>query len=122
MLEYDRNKLERRIKGKTNPNIQWQTYIPRILSKYNNQMVSSATGMTPNEARKESSQSPVKASMELRAMRGRKYPTTNVGDIVRVHRKKVLGDKDFVGDFRHGEHEVLSISENFGQKFYKLDD
>ena len=122
MLEYDRKKLERRIKGKTNPNIQWQTYIPRILNKYNNQMVSSATGMTPNDARKEPNQSSVKASMELRAMRGRKYPTINVGDIVRVHRKKILGDKEFVGNFRRGEHEVLSISENFGQKFYRLDD
>lgn len=85
-------------------------------------MVHSATGMTPADARKPASEMSAKAAMELKAQRGRKYPPIEVGDFVRVSRKKVLGDKEFVGNFRPGEHEVLSISENFGQKFYKLDD
>ncbi len=64
----------------------------------------------------------MKSEMELKAKTGRVYPTIEVGDKVRVIRKKILGDKEFVGHFRADKPTVESISENFGQKFYKLSD
>ncbi len=82
----------------------------------------SATGKTPAEARKPSNEVDVKSEMELKAKTGRVYPTIEVGDKVRVIRKKILGDKEFVGNFRPDKPTVESISENFGQKFYKLSD
>ena len=60
--------------------------------------------------------------MELRARRGRKYPVINVGDTVWVLRKKIRGDKEFVGAFRSGKQKVESISAQFGQNYYRLDD
>ena len=34
----------------------------------------------------------------------------------------MVGDKEWMDQFKKGEHTVESISENFGQKFYKLSD
>jgi hypothetical protein len=40
---------------------------------------------------------------------------------VRILRKKnTIGEKEFMDNFKPREHTVESISENFGQKFYKL--
>ena len=111
-----------KIRGKTTPNLQWHTLIPEILKVYNNKNIHTATGKTPAEATKPSHEADVKTSMELRAKRGRKYPDIEVGDRVRVIRKKILGDKEYTGNFRQGINTVESISENFGHKFYKLDD
>lgn len=113
-----------REKENPNPNVdpQWYTYISKILYLYNKKNVHSATGMTPDEARRPHNESSAKASMELRAKMGRKYPEIEVGDTVRVIRKKTLVDKEHVGNFREGAWEVTSISVNFGQKFYKIGD
>ncbi len=58
----------------------------------------------------------------MKAKTGRVYPTIEVGDKVRIIRKKILGDKELVGNFRLDTRTVVSISENFGQEFYKLSD
>ncbi len=120
-LDYLKNRKVK-MPEKTNPNIQWHTLIPEILAVYNNKNIHTATGLTPSEARKPSAEVDAKTSMEMRAKRGRRYPTIRVGDTVRVIRKKILGDKEFTGNFRAGEHEVLEITTNFGQRFYRLDD
>ncbi len=79
--------------------------------------------MTPTEARKPSSEVDAKMAMELVARRGRKLPTLNIGDIVRIlKKKKVVGDKEFMEQFKARKHTVESISENFGQKFFMLSD
>ena len=79
--------------------------------------------MTPTEAKKPSSEVDAKMAMELVARRGRKFPILQIGDIVKVLRKhKAVGDKEFMDQFKRGEHTVESISGNFGQKFYKLSD
>ena len=109
--------------GKQPPmNFQWHELIPQIMQTYNFKNVHSATGKTPAEARKPSNELDVKSEMELKAKTGRVYPTIEEGDKVRIIRKKVLGDKEFVGNFRWDTRTVVSISENFGQKFYKLSD
>ncbi len=61
--------------------------------------------------------------MELVARRGRKFPTLNIGGIIRILKKtKAVGDKEFMSLFKAGKHIVQSISENLGQKFYLLSD
>jgi hypothetical protein len=82
-LDYLKNRRVK-IATKRSPIIQWHTLIPQIMAVYNNKNVHTATGMTPNEARKPSSEADAKISMELRAKRGRKYPPIRVGDKVRV--------------------------------------
>ena len=57
------------------------------------------------------------------AIRGRKFIILQVGDIVRISKKKkVVGDKEFLEQFKAGKHKVESISEHFGQTFYMLSD
>ena len=103
--------------------IQWSDLIPHVLAEYNNKNKHRITGMTPAEAAKPSSEVDAKMAMELVARRGRKFPILNIGDTVKVLRKhKAVGDKEFMDQFKKGEHTVESISENFGQKFYKLSD
>ena len=71
--------------------------------------------MTPAEAKKPSNEVDAKMAMELVARRGRKFPILQIGDIVKVLRKhKAVGDKEFMDQFKRGEHTVESISENFG--------
>ena len=79
--------------------------------------------MTPVEARKPSSEADSKTAMEMVAIRGRKFPILQVGDTVRIlKKKKVVGDKEFMEQFKAGKHKIENISENFGQKFYMLSD
>ncbi len=69
-------------------NTQWHTLIPLVLAVYNNKNIHSATGKTPREASNNSNDIDVKASMELKAKQGRRFPELNVGDHVRILRKK----------------------------------
>ena len=117
----------KRLKGKQ-PEIekiqnQWSDLIPQIMAEYNTKSKHRITGMTPLEARKPSSEADAKMAMEMVAIRGRKFPILQVGDIVRIlKKKKVVGDKEFMEQFKAGKHKVESISENVGQKFYMLSD
>jgi hypothetical protein len=102
---------------------QWSDLIPSVMAEYNNKNKHRITGMTPAEAKKPSSEVDAKANMELVARSGRRFPTIAIGDTVRILRKiKKVGDREFLSRFKTGEHTVESISENFGQKFYKLSD
>ena len=120
-------KANRKVVGKQ-PEIdktkyQWSDLIPSVMAEYNNKNKHRITGMTPAEAKKPSSEVDAKANMELVARSGRRFPTLMVGDVVRILRKiKKVGDREFLSRFKTGEHTVESISENFGQKFYKLSD
>ena len=79
------------------------------------------TGLTPADAIKPSSETDAKISMEIAATRGRRFPPLAVGDRVRILRKKkAVGDKEFMSNFKEGEHTVASVSEHSGRMFYKL--
>ena len=62
----------------------------------------------------------VKANMELKAKHGRKYNEISVGDSVRIYKKKRTGQKQQVPYWSEVTHEIISISESHGQKFYKV--
>ena len=103
--------------------MQWSDLVPSLLAVYNNKHKHRMIGMTPAQARKPSSEMDATISMEIEATRGRKYPILRVGDTVRILRKrKAVGDKETMDNFKPGEHKVVSISENFKQKFYLLTD
>ena len=80
-------------------------------------------GMTPLEARKPSDEAHAKMAMEMVAIRGRKSAILQVGDTVRIFKKKkVVGDKEFMEQFKAGKHKLESTSKIVGQKFYMLSD
>ena len=92
-------------------------------AEYNTKSKHRITGMTPLEARRPSSEADAKMAMEMVATRGRKFTILQVGDTVRIlKKKKVVGDKEFMEQFKPGTHKVDSISENCGQKFYASSD
>jgi len=77
---------KKRLTEKTTP--LWSDFVKDVLDTYNNNMVHSATGMTPLNASRKANELDAKVSMELLAQRGRKYPTLNVGDKVRILKSK----------------------------------
>ena len=64
----------------------------------------------------------VKINLELHAKHKRKYPEINIGDSVRVVQKKKAFDKERVNRWTTEKYTVEAISEEFGQKFYKVSD
>ena len=102
------------------PDPQWHTFNHQILLTYNNFQVHSATKMTPKQAAKNSSQIDVKNNLELKATHNRRYPPLAVGDKVKIARKKKVNEKERTSFFGDETFPVLEITEDFGQKYYKV--
>lgn len=107
-------------KGKNN--IQWIDYITEILLTYNNKDVHSATGLTPNEARKERNEFRAKLNVSVKAKKERIYPSLEVGDRVKIMRKKAITEKERTSHWLKGYYVVQDIAEKLNQKYYKLTD
>ena len=108
-------------KGKVKTeNPQWHTCIFQIMLTYNNKLKHSSTGKTPEDARRETHQVDVKANLEIRALKNRRYPIINVGDEVKIMRKKKIDEKDRTSNWSTEVFKVLSINESLGQKYYKV--
>ena len=107
-------------KGKTN--IQWTDYILEIMLTYNNKDVHSATNMTPNEARKEKNELKARMNVAMKARRDRQNPQIEVGDKVKIKRKKGITEKERTSHFLKGEYTVESISKSLGQSYFKMKD
>jgi hypothetical protein len=88
---------------------------------YNNKLKHSSTNKTPEDARKGSHQADVKANLEIRALKNRKYPLLNVGDKVKIMRKKKIDEKERTSNWSVEVFEVSSIVESLGQKYYKIE-
>ena len=106
-------------KGKQN--IQWTDYILQIMLTYNDKMVHSSTKFTPNETRNKRNEYAVKLNLELRALKNRKYPELNVGDEVKVMRKKAITEKQRSSRYLAETFKVTRIEEKLGQKYYHLE-
>ena len=107
-------------KGKDN--IQWTDYILEIMLTYNNKDVHSATGQTPNEARKKKNEYKSVLNVSVKAKKERTYPELNVGDKVKILRKKAITEKERTSHFLKGEYVVEEITTKLKQKYYKLTD
>lgn len=108
------NRIKREVKW-------WTSYIPEVLKKYNNKMIHASTGMTPNEAKKEENDFDVRTNLEIKRINGRKYPELNIGDKVRIYKKRKAFDKERVGVWEDGYRRITNIIESHGQKLYKVD-
>ena len=106
-------------KGKQN--IQWVDYIFQIMVTYNDKMKHSSTQFTPKEARNKRNEHAVKLNLELRALKNRKYPELNVGDEVKVMRKKAITEKERSSRYLKETFKVKRIEEKLGQKYYYLE-
>ena len=106
-------------KGKQN--IDWTDYIFQIMITYNNKNIHSSTQMTPKEARLKRNEYAVKLNLELRALKNRTYPELNVGDEVKVMRKKAITEKERSSRYLADTFKVTRIEEKLGQKYYYLE-
>ena len=106
-------------KGKQN--IQWPDYILEILLTYNNQMKHSATGFTPKEARKPSNQFKVKLNLTLKGKKNRVYPELNVGDEVKIFRKRKPNEKERVSNWPQNIYTIENIENKLGQNYYRVE-
>ena len=107
-------------KGKQN--IDWSDYLPAVILTYNNKMVHSSTGLTPNEAKKEKNEFRAKLNVASKARKDRIYPELEVGSKVKIMRKKRTGEKERTSHWLQGEYIVEAIEEKLGQTYYKLSD
>ena len=104
------------------PNIQWIDYITEIMLTYNNKDIHSSIGQTPNEARKKENEFKSKLNVSIKAKRNRMYPELNVGDRVKIVRKKAITEKERTSNFLKGEYIVEENFEKLNQTYYRLGD
>ena len=107
-------------KGKAN--IQWTDYIFEILFTYNNENVHSTTKFTPSEAKKPKNEFEVKLNISLQAKKSRVYPEIEVGDSVKIMRKKGISEKERTSHWLKTPQTVKRIDKKLGQNYYYLDD
>jgi hypothetical protein len=115
--------LYKRIDIITNMNIvdpQWTAYNEQVLETYNEKLVHSSTKMAIADAMIDTNQLDVKAHMEPKAKHKGKYPPLNVDDSGKILRKKKVNEKERQSFWSPATHKVASISEHFGQQYYKV--
>ena len=106
-------------KGKQN--LDWSDYIFQIMLTYNDKNIHSSTGFTPKEARLKRNEYAVKLNLELRALKNRKYPSLDVGNEVKVMRKKAITEKERSSRYLKETFKVTRIEEKLGQTYYYLE-
>ena len=84
-------------------------------------MVSSTTKFTPIEARKKKSELEVKLNISLQAKRNRTYPEIEVGDSVKIMRKKGISEEDRTSHWVKTPQTVKRIDKELGQNYYYLE-
>lgn len=119
-----KDKLFKRVENdeKQGKSVQWIDYIFEIMLTYNNKDVHSATGQTPNEARKKKNELKSVMNVSMKAKKEKLYPELHIGDKVKIVRKKAITEKERTSHFLKGEYTVEEINQKLGQKYYKLTD
>ena len=100
---------------------QWIDYILEILLAYSNKMVSSTTKMTPLEARKKTNEFEVKLNICLQAKRNRTYPEIEVGDSIKIMRKKGISEKERTSHWLKTIETIKRVDKKLGQNYYYLE-
>ena len=90
-------------------NIQWIDDNFEIFITYNNKIEHSSIGMTPAEALKENNKYKVKMTMATEATRTRKYPEINLGDEVKIYRKKAITEKERSSNWLPTKYNVEKV-------------
>ena len=113
-----KDKLFKRIEAEWK--IDWRDFILEIMLTYNNKDIHSSTGQTPNEARKKKNEYKSVLNVSVKAKKERAYPELNVGDKVKIFRKKAITEKERTYHFLKGEFVVEEITTKLKQKCFKL--
>ena len=95
-------------------NIQWNDYIFEIVLTYNNKDKHSTIGMTPKEGAMKKNELEVKSNIALQSASKRKYPELDVGDKVKIYRKKDKLDKERVSVWLPTVHTIKDIKSSMG--------
>ena len=112
--------LYKRVEASKDENIQWTNLMYPILLTYNNKLKHRTTGHTPAEARLTSNELKIKLNMELHKKSSRKYPPLDVGDRVKIYKKRKTGEKQQVSLWSDNAYEIEEITELHGQNYYKV--
>ena len=106
---------------KKKENIQWTDYIHEILLTYNNQMKHSATGFTPKEARKPSNEVKVRLNLTMEGKKNRLYPELDVGDEVKIFKKRKPNEKERVGNWSQNIYTIEKVENKLSQNYYYVE-
>ena len=102
-------------------NIQWIDYITEIMLTYNEKLVHSAIQMTPKEARQPKNEIKAKLNMSMRARKSRVYPELEVGDEVKIMRKKAITEKERTSHWLKEKYKVKRIEKKLGQTYFYVE-
>jgi len=112
-----KNMIYKRVEGSKNP--IWTDHIQNVLNTYNHKMVHSATGFTPYHARLAKNREQIHLKLLQNSKRNRKYPPIEVGNKIRIYKKKDKMDKERQGVWSKDTYSVQEIIESDGQNLYK---
>ena len=87
------------------------------LAKYSYKTVNSSTGFTPNEAAKRNDTFNATLNMEMHRNKTRIFPDIEIGDYVRIHKKKSAMDKENVSTWSDRKYKVNNIEESHRQNY-----
>lgn len=105
---------------KKNNKVTWHELLYPVLLTYNKRMVHSATKFTPFEATKPSNKIDVKINLLMKVKHQRKYPELEIGDKVKVYKKRERYSKERISVWEQNTHTIEEISYFRGQPFYKV--
>ena len=114
--------IYRRVEASMDRLVQWteQKILANSLVTYNYIMKSRTHGETPNEARHAKHTLDIKTKLEVNTVKKRKYPSIDVGDMVRIYTKKPNFSKERVPVWSATRFKVERIEESHGQQFYHV--
>jgi hypothetical protein len=93
--------------------------LQQVIFVYNYGREHSRIHMTPNEARKESNEDVVRRNLNKHAVYNRKYPNIQIGDTVRIFKKRHTFDKQQKSLWSKNKYIVEDIVQKNNQNFYK---
>lgn len=98
----------------------WTELLPQVLDDYNYENEHSAIGMKPAEATQDVNEFRVRTNLEIKRKKFRRYPELEVGDKVRVFRKRGTFAKEDTGVWDKDPTEVRRIETSpiTGQTMY----
>ena len=112
--------LYKRVEHSKDKNLQWNSLIYEVLLIYNNKLKNRITKHTPAEARKTDNEFNVRINLVLNKQRSRIYPILNVGDKVKMYRKKKINEKERHTTWSENSYEIEKIIKSVGQPCFKL--
>ena len=84
-------------------------------------MKHSATGFIPKEARKPGNQFKVKLNLAMKGKKNRVYPELDVGDEVKIFRKRKPNEKERVSNWSQNIYTIENIENKLGQNYYRVE-